>query len=273
MNLRKKYSVETEKVAAEKKGTRSSLRVHVVRHDDDGTKERVGSYDRNYTAMYQTFWPFTQREKEYALISKDYTATAVIALPSCEVVAAEAHRSWGFCPVDFYVPGPDPEDDEPTIDRVGGQFGFVAGCVWGDDSSWKIQFIDLSQLSEGKIDRYDRFGYVELPGGFPASLSVPGTSVRLEHCIKVYAPHAAPPAPKRWTARILHEKSFDVAVGKQPKPDAAEISTDRAEHFFELVSSALSSKSSLDKADVIGAIRSQLLSDYEAFADGEHESC
>jgi hypothetical protein len=23
----------------------------------------------------------------------------------------------------------------------GGRFGFVAGCIWGDDSSWKVQYL------------------------------------------------------------------------------------------------------------------------------------
>lgn len=44
-------------------------------------------------------------------------------------------------------------------------WGFVAGCHWGDDSSWKIQFIDLSKASDGIITRDDRFGYIELPSG------------------------------------------------------------------------------------------------------------
>lgn len=43
-------------------------------------------------------------------------------------------------------------------------FGFVAGCVWGDDSSWKIQFLDLSRAAEGVLVRDDRFGYAEMPG-------------------------------------------------------------------------------------------------------------
>ena len=42
--------------------------------------------------------------------------------------------------------------------------GFVAGCVWGDDSSWKIQHLDISQIEDGIIHRDDRFGYVALPG-------------------------------------------------------------------------------------------------------------
>jgi hypothetical protein len=184
MDLRKKYTVETENVPSGKEGTWGSLRVHVVRTNDDGSKERVGSYDRNYPSLYDTFWPFKQGEKEYALVSTDYTATSVIELPSCKVVAAEEPSGWGFCPVDFYVPtvwGGD-GGDEPERDPVEGQFGFVAGCVWGDDSSWKIEFIDLSKLGEGKIDRYPRFGYIELPGGFGPSLSVPQTGIRLEHC-------------------------------------------------------------------------------------------
>jgi hypothetical protein len=41
--------------------------------------------------------------------------------------------------------------------------GFVAGCVWGDDSSWKIQYLDVSRIAEGIIKRDDRFGYIELP--------------------------------------------------------------------------------------------------------------
>ena len=40
---------------------------------------------------------------------------------------------------------------------------FVAGCYWGDDTSWKIQYIDVSRIDEGIIKRDDRFGYIELP--------------------------------------------------------------------------------------------------------------
>lgn len=44
-------------------------------------------------------------------------------------------------------------------------FGFVAGCIWGDDSTWKIQYLDLSQAHEGKLVREEKFGYIELPEG------------------------------------------------------------------------------------------------------------
>ncbi len=42
-------------------------------------------------------------------------------------------------------------------------FGFVAGCIWGDDSSWKIQYLDLSEADKGILRRDDRFGYIALP--------------------------------------------------------------------------------------------------------------
>jgi len=51
-----------------------------------------------------------------------------------------------------------PADDEwPT-----GDFGFVWGCIWGDDSSWKVQYLDLSAVRHGVIHRDERFGYLKL---------------------------------------------------------------------------------------------------------------
>lgn len=43
------------------------------------------------------------------------------------------------------------------------EFGFVSGCIWGDDSTWKIQFLDLSQAEKGVLKRDERFGYIVLP--------------------------------------------------------------------------------------------------------------
>ena len=48
-----------------------------------------------------------------------------------------------------------------------GEFGFVWGCVWGDDSSWKVQHLDLSRVGEGELTRDERFGYVMLDTGEP----------------------------------------------------------------------------------------------------------
>lgn len=42
-------------------------------------------------------------------------------------------------------------------------FGFLCGCHWGDDSSWKIRYIDFSDLENKNVKIEERFGYFELP--------------------------------------------------------------------------------------------------------------
>lgn len=95
----------------------------------------------------------------------------------------EPVKSAGFCPVDFYVPDlvtaynfKSAEQWDKFFSSVhnfaeefsknySGQFGFYSGCVWGDDSSWKLRYIDLSKISEGIVTDEEKFGYWELPDG------------------------------------------------------------------------------------------------------------
>ena len=132
----------------------------------------IASYDRNYR-MLQTFEPFRQGDRSFALISAHYTATSVMDLGTGQIVAAEEPSPNGFCPVGFYVPDwwdlhdgtklPGSTHWRPADDEwPAGDFGFVWGCVWGDDSSWKVQYLDLSSMRDGVIRRDDRFGYVKL---------------------------------------------------------------------------------------------------------------
>jgi|2_EtaG_2_1085320.scaffolds.fasta_scaffold49541_3 hypothetical protein len=56
-------------------------------------------------------------------------------------------------------------DDDRIItlsDITFAEFGLAAGCHWGDDSSWKIQHLDLSKADQGILVRSDKFGYIEL---------------------------------------------------------------------------------------------------------------
>ena len=41
--------------------------------------------------------------------------------------------------------------------------GFVAGCMWGGDSSWKIEYLDLSMADQGILRREAKFGYLSMP--------------------------------------------------------------------------------------------------------------
>lgn len=150
-------------------------------------KKVVASYDRDYPNFYDTFEPFRQGDRAYALIAPSYTATSVIDLRTGEIIASEEPSAGGFCPVGFYVPdwwdvsrphpqwAPPGSSREDTVIRPGmlpwrdsyewptrGDFGFVWGCHWGDEASWKVQYLDLSEIEQGVIRRDDRFGYVKL---------------------------------------------------------------------------------------------------------------
>jgi hypothetical protein len=125
----------------------------------DGVEQQIGSYVRNYPTLFKTFYAFKKNGRDYALYSPDYTGTRVLELPSCTDLGGEERNPGGFCPTQYYVPWND--NDAP--DELAMNAGFVAGCHWGDDTSWKIQFLDLSEVDEGIIKRDDRFGYIELP--------------------------------------------------------------------------------------------------------------
>ena len=139
------------------KGYWSSYRIGVFRKEGD-KETQIGEYKRNYPSFYNTFHAFTRNGRDYALYSPDYRFTRLMELPSCKDIGGETPSSNSFCPTDYYIPVVDnePLDQQPM-------FGFVAGCIWGDDSSWKIQYLDLSEVDQGVIKREERFGYIELP--------------------------------------------------------------------------------------------------------------
>jgi len=162
---------------------------------DNGVE--IGQYMRNYPRFGpKTFEPFELNGKWFALYSPNYTATRVMSLPDCRDIGGEEPHSHGFCPVDLFVPRfrvvttrklPDGVAEESwTFEKAAEEakdhefgatksryevkvgdwqnlsVGFVAGCVWGQDTSWKLQAIDVSRADEGVIVRSERFGFVEL---------------------------------------------------------------------------------------------------------------
>jgi hypothetical protein len=127
---------------------RSWDELHVEICDSFGKK--IGEYLRTYHTMYRTFCPFQQGEKEYALYAPTAYVTRVMSLPDCTDIGGEVYKPAAFCPTDYYVP-----------DAFDGKFGFIAGCHWGDDSSWKIRLIDLRDPANPLFR--ERFGYVAMP--------------------------------------------------------------------------------------------------------------
>jgi hypothetical protein len=209
-------------------GTWDSTVVEVFRRASSSRDlEKVCEYERNY-CLLQTFEPFRQGHKEFALISRNYTKTAVLDLGSGSIIAEEkdepgAPPGGGFCPVGFYVPDWWDVNDDSVIpgseywdvdnEWPNGDFGFVWGCYWGDDTSWKVQHLDLSRVQEGIVQRDDRFGYVELAtSGFVTPCLVPDPPVHGK---------SAPPHfidVSRWNggARVTFavEMVFDLKSGK-----------------------------------------------------------
>lgn len=159
-----KYEVELEK-KSNGPGYWDSTIVKIFQVTEEG-KKYLGEYERSYGSFgRETFCPFTINGKDYALYSKDYTATRVMTLPDCKDLCGEESDAVGFCPVEFYVPYKEQDHDTRESGPTGEHypFGFVAGCVWGDDTSWKIQYLDLTQIEKGIFKREERFGYLELP--------------------------------------------------------------------------------------------------------------
>lgn len=202
-------------------GTWESTIVEVFRRGDAGGEpEKVCEYERNYGLLH-TFEPFRQGGRELALISPQYTATSVLALATGSVIAAD---SIGFCPVGFYVPDWWDLHDESVIlgseywnidlEWPSGEFGFVWGCVWGDDSSWKVQHLDLSEVQSGVLRRDDRFGYVELAtDGYRSPCFAPDEAI---------PPQGSDPPPfiklERWEGKtnitFAVEMRFDFVSGQ-----------------------------------------------------------
>lgn len=219
---RERYVLRT-KAQPNAPGTWDSTVVEVCRRTDSGDPEPVCTYVRNH-ALFQTFEPFRQGNREYALISRDYTRTAVLDLSTFEVIAEEVEETpgCGFCPVGFYVPDwwdvhdgsviPGSEYWRNANEWPVGDFGFVWGCYWGDDSSWKVQLLDLGRLREGVIVREERFGYLEL-----------GTSSYISPCFKNAIEQGAELKPNfievhrgvdSTRVRLLVELGFDLGSGQ-----------------------------------------------------------
>lgn len=152
--------------------------------------EQIGTYERNYGSMFNTFCPFIGVDgKWYALYSRDYTSTRIMSLPDCKDIGGEEPHTFGFCPTGYYVPidgAPFNKDGTPEPDIKTEQkewddwflkayeekympFGFVSGCIWGDDSSDKLEYLDLSRAHEGILVRDARFGHISLPNKIPSS--------------------------------------------------------------------------------------------------------
>lgn len=95
-------------------------------------------------------------------------------------------HSVGFCPMEFYVPDfldfydeqdmqefhTDYTKKEMKIFLSRRNFGFVGGCIWGDDSSMKVRSVDLTKVLDGQVKTEEKFGYTAISKSLQDSISV-----------------------------------------------------------------------------------------------------
>jgi hypothetical protein len=216
-----RYTARATRTSGEREWTQ--LHVEILR---DGVV--IGSYERNYGLM-DTFHPFVGSDGGlYALYSRNYTATRVMSLPDCRDLGGEEPSSHGFCPVEFFVP----YDPARGID---GSIGFVAGCVWGDDSSWKVQFLDLSRVADGVVAREERFGYLELEDGVSLAdaidlgewnMSERAVRIRAVHRFEIERPDGAPDQ-----SLVRDDRGVDPAVSVPEIPSLGRYDAFHAEFY------------------------------------------
>lgn len=177
------FRIESETVV-NGPGEWSSTKVSIFRDN-----KLIGEYLRNYHSFSNlTFYPFRINDQWYALYSAHYTATRVMKLyeDRIEDWCGEEPSDHGFCPVELYVPrfnltiiegeeyytadcDVDYEEflsetkNDAYVKTDYFKFGFLCGCVWGDDTSWKLRYIDLSNIEDKELIITDKFGYWPIP--------------------------------------------------------------------------------------------------------------
>lgn len=151
--------------------------IHSIITVHDNGKE-IYEYRRNY-GFLKTFEPFRwwndekSRWEYYALISPIYTGFQLLNLTDITIVYSFNGNADSFCPISFYVPDHEDYIEGETIIENDSffkelfetshkrRFAFVQGCVWGDDSTMKIETIDIHGILSGRKDvrTEQSFGY------------------------------------------------------------------------------------------------------------------
>jgi len=171
-------------------------------YNDD---KKIGEYKRDYSTLYKTFCPFQRKDEWYALYSPHYEETRVMRIFENKIKDIGSEKS-SFCPIEYYVPSYKDlcEDDSDTewnksLKEVVGTFGFVSGCFWGDDSTWKIRYVDLSDLKNPKVE--EKFGYIHQPN-----------NLSLKECVSfdLFNPKHPEYGDDSTSLSINHSDQFDI---------------------------------------------------------------
>jgi len=79
--------------------------------------------------------------------------------------------------------------------------------MWGDDGSWKIEFLDLSEIASVALKRDARFGYLEMPGDMSLRQAINMGDYRYDVTEEISY------------VTIARQKRFDLASGRMDDED------------------------------------------------------
>lgn len=159
-----RFTVTTKKVKI-KEGCWEVLRCDVI---DTSVLEGnlIGSYDRNYSSLFNTFVPFEREGEWYALIGEQYNGFSIFRLtPKFERLYTTILSKGEFCPTDFYIPFLkecyDLDNWDAPINKVWtGYHAFLSGCFWGSEYETCCMYIDMTDLSNPVVKPLkDKEGY------------------------------------------------------------------------------------------------------------------
>ena len=168
------YLITTQKVDG-KQGCWSVTKVEVRRGDT-----LVFEFTRQYPGFaLETTRIFSLGGQDILVYSENYETLNFFNLTKREAIALDDESKkqiHGFCPTEILVPKFAIEDDIYICDGgITGEFhdfAFVSGCVWGDDSSWKLNILDMRNLLTGEVNYVNNLRelkpewlYSEIPPG------------------------------------------------------------------------------------------------------------
>jgi hypothetical protein len=172
--------------------------LHVLRGGDEvfSYERTYPSFGKSTCVPFPQYDFVDHQWHDYLLFSEEYVRASALNLETA-VRADEPYPTdnygkeypeFGFCPTGFkafpmieeYVGTDEDEakrdesiafwnkmidahpDQASSLLEYSGVFALESGCIWGDDTSDKLRYIDTSRVRDGILRTDERYGYFEL---------------------------------------------------------------------------------------------------------------
>lgn len=210
------YLITTQKVSG-KPGFWAVVNVEIRRGN-----VLVFEFTRQYPSFgLETTRIFSLEGQDVLVYSENYETLNFFNLTKREAITLNEESKkqiCGFCPTDILVPKFIVDDDVYICDGgTNGEFhdfAFVSGCVWGDDSSWKLNILDMKNLLRGAVKYVNNLRevkpewlYLEIPPG-----------ISLTQCVHLDYWHDLPLDRAKLTLIVAEAKRPNEEPSQPPRP-------------------------------------------------------